>query len=47
VTGPVLLTGGDYGPEGGLVMLVLAIVAVALIVGSKRRMARRLSTAMR
>ncbi len=37
VTGPVLLTGGDYGPEGGLVMLVLAGVAVALIVGPKRR----------
>jgi len=35
VTGPVLLTGGSYGPEGGLVMLVLAGVAVALIVTLK------------
>ncbi len=37
VTGPVLLTGGDYGPEGGLVMLVLAGVAVALIVQVERK----------
>jgi len=31
VTGPVVLTGGAYGPEGGLVMLVLAGAAVAII----------------
>ena len=31
VTGPVLLTGGAYGPEGGLVMLVLAGAAVAIL----------------
>jgi membrane protease YdiL (CAAX protease family) len=41
VTGPVLLTGGDYGPEGGLVMLVLAGVAVALIVARLRDVAGR------
>jgi membrane protease YdiL (CAAX protease family) len=35
VSGPVLLTGGGYGPEGGLVMLVLAGVAIALIVRSR------------
>jgi membrane protease YdiL (CAAX protease family) len=40
ITGPVLLTGGDYGPEGGLVMLVLASVAVAIIVGLYRRTAK-------
>ncbi len=32
VTGPMLLTGGGYGPEGGLIMLLLAAVATALIV---------------
>jgi membrane protease YdiL (CAAX protease family) len=36
VTGPVLLTGGDYGPEGGLVMLVLTGVAGALVLALKR-----------
>jgi membrane protease YdiL (CAAX protease family) len=35
VTGPVLLTGGNYGPEGGLVMLILAGVAGALILALK------------
>src|SRR5262249_9597760 len=35
VTGPALLTGGDYGPAGGLVMLVLAGVAGALILALK------------
>lgn len=41
VTGPVLLTGGDYGPEGGLVMVVLAGVAGALILALKRPRSRR------
>ena len=40
VTGPVLLTGGDFGPEGGLIMLVLAGVAVMLIVAAERGGAR-------
>ena len=31
VTGPVILTGGDYGPEAGLVMLVLAGAAMLFI----------------
>ena len=31
MTGPVLLTGGAYGPEGGLVMFVLAGAAVAVL----------------
>jgi membrane protease YdiL (CAAX protease family) len=44
VSGPVLLTGGGYGPEGGLVMLVLAGVAIALIVGPKGGIARGYST---
>jgi uncharacterized protein len=40
VTGPVLLTGGGYGPEAGLIMLLLAGVAILLIIGPKRGVGR-------
>jgi membrane protease YdiL (CAAX protease family) len=38
VRGPVLLTGGGYGPEGGLVMLLLAGATLVLILDPKRRL---------
>ena len=43
VTGPVLLTGGAYGPEGGLVMLVLAGVAMAVLLSCLSRAEARAS----
>jgi hypothetical protein len=44
VTGPVILTGGGYGPEGGLIMLLFACLSIALIVVPKRGVARRKRT---
>lgn len=41
VTGPALLTGGEYGPEGGLIMLALACVTGVLILALKRPQSRR------
>ena len=35
--GPDVLTGGRYGPEGGLIVSVVLIVAILLIVGVHKR----------
>ena len=47
ITGPVILTGGGYGPEGGLIMLLFACLSIALIVVPKRGVARRKRTELR
>jgi membrane protease YdiL (CAAX protease family) len=36
VTGPEIWTGGDYGPEGGLALTLVTLVAIAWSVSSRR-----------
>ncbi len=36
MTGPEIWTGGDYGPEGGLALTLVTLVAIAWSVLSRR-----------